>query len=160
MKTDGKKDFVTFSLGAVLKPINNITSIVTIVLALIAGISLLVSLMMIIATTYMSVTERTKEIGILRALGARKGDIRLLFVIETVMLGVASAILAIIVAFLGQGGVHSGVSDLLDKFHIIQISTGAVIGSVIIAIIIALFASLMPAGKAARLNPIEALSND
>ena len=115
---------------------------------------------MIIATTYMSVTERTKEIGILRALGARKGDIRLLFVIETVMLGVASAILAIIVAFLGQGGVNSGVSDLLDKFHIIQISTGAVIGSVIIAIIIALFASLMPAGKAARLNPIEALSND
>lgn len=160
LKTDGKKDFVTFSLGAVLKPINNITSIVTIVLALIAGISLLVSLMMIIATTYMSVTERTKEIGILRALGARKGDIRLLFVIETVMLGVASAILAIIVAFLGQGGVNSGVSDLLDKFHIIQISTGAVIGSVIIAIIIALFASLMPAGKAARLNPIEALSND
>jgi ABC-type antimicrobial peptide transport system permease subunit len=160
LKTDGKKDFVTFSLGAVLKPINNITSIVTIVLALIAGISLLVSLMMIIATTYMSVTERTKEIGILRALGARKGDIRLLFVIETVMLGIASAILAIIVAFLGQGGVNSGVSDLLDKFHIIQISTGAVIGSVIIAIIIALFASLMPAGKAARLNPIEALSND
>ena len=160
LKTDGKKDFVTFSLGAVLKPINNITSIVTIVLALIAGISLLVSLMMIIATTYMSVTERTKEIGILRALGARKGDIRLLFVIETVMLGVASAILAIIVAFLGQGGVNSGVSDLLDKFHIIQISTGAVIGSVIIAIVIALFASLMPAGKAARLNPIEALSND
>ena len=160
LKTDGKKDFVTFSLGAVLKPINNITSIVTIVLALIAGISLLVSLMMIIATTYMSVTERTKEIGILRALGARKGDIRLLFVIETVMLGIASAILAIIVAFLGQGGVNSGVSDLLDKFHIIQISTGAVIGSVIIAIVIALFASLMPAGKAARLNPIEALSND
>jgi ABC-type lipoprotein export system ATPase subunit/ABC-type antimicrobial peptide transport system permease subunit len=160
LKTDGKKDFVTFSLGAVLKPINNITSIVTIVLALIAGISLLVSLMMIIATTYMSVTERTKEIGILRALGARKEDIRLLFVIETVMLGIASAILAIIVAFLGQGGVNSGVSDLLDKFHIIQISTGAVIGSVIIAIIIALFASLMPAGKAARLNPIEALSND
>ena len=160
LKTDGKKDFVTFSLGAVLKPINNITSIVTIVLALIAGISLLVSLMMIIATTYMSVTERTKEIGILRALGARKGDIRLLFVIETVMLGVASAILAIIVAFLGQGGVNSGVSDLLDKFHIIQISTGAVIGSVIIAIVIALFDSLMPAGKAARLNPIEALSND
>ena len=160
LKTDGKKDFVTFSLGAVLKPINNITSIVTIVLALIAGISLLVSLMMIIATTYMSVTERTKEIGILRALGARKGDIRLLFVIETVMLGVASAILAIIVAFLGQGGVNSGVSDLLDEFHIIQISAGAVIGSVIIAIIIALFASLMPAGKAARLNPIEALSND
>ena len=160
LKTDGKKDFVTFSLDAVLKPINDITSIVTIVLALIAGISLLVSLMMIIATTYMSVAERTKEIGILRALGARKGDIRLLFVIETVILGLASAILGIIVAFMGEVGVNSGLSDLLDKYHIIQISTGAVIGSVIIAIVIALFASLMPAGKAARLNPIEALSND
>ncbi|GAX46823.1 ABC transporter ATP-binding protein/permease [Pseudolactococcus reticulitermitis] len=160
LKTDGKKDFVTFSLGTVLKPINNITSIVTIVLALVAGISLLVSLMMIIATTYMSVAERTKEIGILRALGARKGDIRLLFVIETVILGLASAILGIMVAFMGEVAVNSGVSDLLDKFHIIQISSGAVIGSVIIAIVIALFASLMPAGKAARLNPIEALSND
>ncbi|GAB2022601.1 ABC transporter ATP-binding protein/permease [Pseudolactococcus yaeyamensis] len=160
LKTDGKKDFVTFSLDTVLKPINDITSIVTIVLALVAGISLLVSLMMIIATTYMSVAERTKEIGILRALGARKGDIRLLFVIETVILGLASAILGITVAFLGEVAVNSGVSGLLDKFHIIQISTGAVIGSVVIAIIIALFASLMPAGKAARLNPIEALSND
>lgn len=160
LKTDGKKDFVTFSLGAVLKPINDITSIVTIVLAMIAGISLLVSLMMIIATTYMSVAERTKEIGILRALGARKGDIRWLFVIETIILGLASAVLGIIVALIGQTVVNSAVSNLLDKFHIIQVSAGAIIGSVIIAIVIALFASLMPAGKAANLNPIEALSND
>lgn len=160
LKTDGKKDFVTFSIGAVLKPINEVTSIVTIVLALVAGISLLVSLMMIIATTYMSVAERTKEIGILRALGARKSDIRLLFVIETVILGLASALLGIIVAFIGQVGVNSAVSSLLDKYQIIQISTAAIIASVVIAILIALIASLMPSGKAARLNPIEALSND
>lgn len=160
LKTDGKKDFVTFSLGSILKPINTITSIVSIVLALIAGISLLVSLMMIIATTYMSVAERTKEIGILRALGARKGDIRSLFVVETVILGLASAILGIIVAFIAQMVVNSAVSNLLDKYNIIQVSTAAIIGSIIIAIIIALFASLMPAGKAAKLNTIEALSND
>ncbi|GFH41650.1 ABC transporter ATP-binding protein [Lactococcus hodotermopsidis] len=160
LETDGHKDFVTFSVGAILKPINKITSIVSIVLALIAGISLLVSLMMIIATTYMSVAERTKEIGILRALGARRGDIRSLFVVETVLLGFASAVLGIIVAFIGQFGVNAAVSGLLDKFDIIQISLAAVIGSVIVAIVIALFASLMPAGKAAKLNPIEALSND
>ena len=160
LKTDGKKDFVTFSLGAVLEPINTITSIVTIVLAMIAGISLLVSLMMIIATTYMSVAERTKEIGILRALGARKKDIRWLFVIETIILGLASAVLGIIVALIGQTVVNSAVSNLIDKYNIIQVSAGAIIGSVIIAIVIALFASLMPAGKAANLNPIEALSND
>jgi ABC-type antimicrobial peptide transport system permease subunit len=127
---------------------------------MIAGISLLVSLMMIIATTYMSVAERTKEIGILRALGARKRDIRSLFVVETIILGLASAVLGIIVAFIGQVIVNSAVSNLLDKYSIIQVSAGAVIGSIIIAIIIALFASLMPAGKAASLNPIEALSND
>ena len=127
---------------------------------MIAGISLLVSLMMIIATTYMSVAERTKEIGILRALGARKRDIRSLFVVETIILGLASAALGIIVAFIGQAVVNSAVSNLLDKYSIIQVSAGAVIGSIIIAIIIALFASLMPAGKAASLNPIEALSND
>ena len=160
LKTNGKKDFVTFSVGTVLEPINTITSIVTIVLAMIAGISLLVSLLMIIATTYMSVAERTKEIGILRALGARKRDIRSLFVVETIILGLASAVLGIIVAFIGQVIVNSAVSNLLDKYSIIQVSAGAVIGSIIIAIIIALFASLMPAGKAASLNPIEALSND
>ena len=160
LKTNGKKDFVTFSVGTALEPINTITSIVTIVLAMIAGISLLVSLMMIIATTYMSVAERTKEIGILRALGARKRDIRSLFVVETIILGLASAVLGIIVAFIGQAVVNSAVSNLLDKYSIIQVSAGAVIGSIIIAIIIALFASLMPAGKAASLNPIEALSND
>ncbi|MDR1606290.1 MAG: ATP-binding cassette domain-containing protein [Streptococcaceae bacterium] len=160
LQTAGKKDFVTFSLGAMLKPINTITSIVSIVLALIAGISLLVSLMMIIATTYMSVAERTKEIGILRALGARKGDIRSVFVIETLILGLASAALAISVAFIGQFGVNSAVSSLLDHYNIIQVSGAAILGSVLVAMTIALFASLMPAGKASRINPIEALSND
>jgi ABC-type lipoprotein export system ATPase subunit/ABC-type antimicrobial peptide transport system permease subunit len=159
-KTKGKKDLVTYSISTALKPINEITDIVTIVLALIAGISLLVSLMMIIATTYMSVAERTKEIGILRSLGARKGDIRSLFVVETVILGLASAVLAIIVAFIGQAAVNAAVSGLLDKFDIIQISSVAITASVIIALVIALLASLMPASKAAKLNPIEALSND
>ncbi|WP_141565655.1 ABC transporter permease, partial [Streptococcus sobrinus] len=125
----------------------------------VAGISLLVSILMIVATTYMSVTERTKEIGVLRAMGARRKDIRRLFVNESLLLGVSANILAIITALAIQLLVNKLVYSTI-KFDIIQVSLATTISTVIIGLLIALIASLAPSGKAARLNPIDALASE
>ncbi len=157
LKNNGQNRFRVASIGDILDSIVQVTYIVSVVLALIAGISLLVSILMIIATTYMSVSERTKEIGILRAMGARRKDIRRLFVNESLLLGISANILAIITAFLAQIAVNKLVYGTI-KSEIIQISPTAVSVTVIIGILIALIASIAPASKAARLNPIEALA--
>ncbi|GBG96438.1 ABC transporter ATP-binding protein/permease [Lactococcus termiticola] len=159
IKENGQKVYVTQGVGAILDTINNITSIVAAVLASIAGISLIVSIFMIVVTTYMSVAERTKEIGVLRALGARRKDIRRLFTSESVILGLVAAVIGIVLAFLGQAAINAGLHSLVGG-NIVQIQLGQVIFAIVIAIIIALLASLAPAGRAAKLNTIDALAAD
>ena len=159
LKKNGKVLYSITGVGATLNSIVQITYIVGVVLALVAGISLLVSILMIVATTYMSVTERTKEIGVLRAMGARRKDIRRLFVNESLLLGVSANILAIITALAIQLLVNKLVYSSI-KFDIIQVSLATTISTVIIGLLIALIASLAPSGKAARLNPIDALASE
>lgn len=159
LKKNGKVLYSITGVGATLNSIVQITYIVGVVLALVAGISLLVSILMIVATTYMSVTERTKEIGVLRAMGARRKDIRRLFVNESLLLGVSANILAIITALAIQLLVNKLVYSTI-KFDIIQVSLATTISTVIIGLLIALIASLAPSGKAARLNPIDALASE
>lgn len=158
IKIDGKKAFTTFSLSSILDIITNITNIVSYVLAAIAGISLVVSIFMIVVTTYMSVAERTKEIGVIRALGGRKKDISRLFTSESLILGLSSAAIAILVAYLGEFLINKALAGFLGGIDIVQISLGHVIFAIIIAVLIALLASLAPSGRAARLNTIEALA--
>lgn len=159
-KIDGSKAFITYSATGFLDVFTNITSIVSYLLAAIAGISLIVSIFMIIVTTYMSVAERTKEIGVIRALGGRRKDISRPFTAESFILGLLSATLAIVIAYLGEFIINSALSNLLDRARIVEISTGNIIFAVIIAVLIALLASLAPSSRAARLNTIEALSAD
>ncbi|EHJ53042.1 ATP-binding cassette domain-containing protein [Streptococcus macacae] len=159
LKSNHKTLYSIEGIGGILDNIVQIVYIVSFVLALVAGISLLVSILMIIATTYMSVAERTKEIGILRAMGARRKDIRRLFVNESLLLGISANLLAIMTVFLVQYGVNKLVYNTI-KFDIIQVSATATLVTVLIGIIIALLASIAPAGKAARLNPIEALASE
>lgn len=114
---------------------------------------------MIIVTMYMSVAERTKEIGILRALGERRKDIRRLFTAESLMIGLFSAFLGLILAWLFSIVLNNFVYDLI-KFDIVQINLSNVIFAILISLFISLLAALLPARKASRLNPIDALSAD
>ncbi|AGV72617.1 ATP-binding cassette domain-containing protein [Lactococcus cremoris] len=160
LKINGTKAFVTYSVTSFLDVITNITNIVSYVLAAIAGISLIVSIFMIVVTTYMSVAERTKEIGVIRALGGRKKDISRLFTAESLILGLSSAAIAIGFAYLGQFLINKVLSSFLEGASIVQISGGHIIFAIIIAVLIALLASLAPSGRAARLNTIEALASE
>lgn len=159
IEINGKRAFVGMSIGDILDTINTITSLASYVLAAIAGISLLVSAIMIIVTTYMSVAERTKEIGVLRALGARSKDVRRLFTNESLLIGLISAVLGLVAAYAGQALMNVALYNLI-KFNIVQVSIGNVIFAIVISLLIALLASLVPSRKAAKLNTIDALAAD
>ncbi|GEA76365.1 ABC transporter ATP-binding protein [Latilactobacillus sakei] len=158
-KVDGKtqKDYQITGVGAILDSINTYLKLAFYVLAGIAGISLLVSAIMIIVVLYISVSERTKEIGILRAIGARKKDIRHLFMSEAFLIGLFSSILGALIAWGGQALVNV-VAQPLTHMPIVAITGGYVIFGIVISIVISLLAALAPSRKAAKLDPIEALS--
>jgi len=155
----GNRLFQAITIGSILDTINTIVSLATNVLAAIAAISLIVSALMIIVTMFMSVSERTKEIGILRALGESKKDVRNLFTSESLLIGLASFILAVVLAF-GFGAALNAALYSIAKFDMIQISVGNVIVTLILALVISFLAALLPARRAAKLNPIDALSAD
>ncbi|MFL2029018.1 ABC transporter ATP-binding protein/permease [Loigolactobacillus zhaoyuanensis] len=159
LKDNGKYNYGAITVGDILDTVNQYVSIASIVLAAIAGISLIVSALMIIVTMYMSVSERTKEIGILRALGERKKDIRRLFTAESVLIGLFSAALSLILAYAAMLGLNHVLYGIV-KFNMVQITPGNVIFTVVAAIVISFIAALLPARKASRLNPIDALSAD
>ncbi|TPR54996.1 ABC transporter ATP-binding protein/permease [Apilactobacillus kunkeei] len=157
IKVNGKKAYSIQGAGAIVSTLNTYINLAVYVLAAIAGISLLVSAIMIIVVLYISVAERTKEIGILRALGATKGNIRMLFVSQSLFLGVFSSVSAVIISYLLQFGINSAVHGMID-YSIIQISLGNAIFGIVVAIIINLLASILPSNKGAKLDPIESLS--
>ncbi|KRL95112.1 ABC transporter ATP-binding protein/permease [Limosilactobacillus equigenerosi] len=159
VQVNGKYAYGTFTVGSVLKTVNTYVKLATGVLAAIAGISLLVSALMIIVTMYMSVSERTKEIGILRALGERERDIRWLFTAEALLIGLFSGALALVLGFGAQALINHNVYGLI-KYEIVQISGANVVTALVAALVISFIAAALPARRAAKLNPIDALSAD
>lgn len=154
---NNKRLFGAITVGSMLKRINTYVRLASDVLAGVAGISLLVSALMIIVTMYMSVSERTKEIGILRALGGRKKDVRRLFTSESILIGLFGAVFALIITLIATAAINHGFYPLI-KYQIIQLTTSNVIFAFAAAIVIAWLAALLPSRRAANLNPIDALA--
>ncbi|MFT8708431.1 MAG: FtsX-like permease family protein, partial [Sporolactobacillus sp.] len=143
-------------VGSFLDTLTLYISIASYVLAAIAGISLLVSAIMIIVVLYISVTERTKEIGVLRALGARRKDIRHLFFSEASLLGLFSGVLGVVLAEL-----VAAIGNALAKPHmhvaLLDVSGGYIAFGIIVSVVISVVAGLAPSSKAANLDPVESL---
>lgn len=153
------KTYTITGVGAILDTLNTYISLAFYVLAAIAGISLLVSAIMIIVVLYISVSERVKEIGILRAIGARRRDIRHLFVSEAFFIGLFSSLLGAGIALLVELGINHITNDKID-YSIVNITPDYLIFGIVVSIVISLIAALMPSRQASRLDPVEALSAD
>ena len=134
-------------------------NIVTIVLAGIAGISLLVSSIMILVVLYISVVERTKEIGLLRAIGARNKDIKRIFVSEAFLIGISSGILGTISSFIISILVNKASMNVFDM-KVMNITGGYVIIGIGISVIVSMLAGLSPANKASKLDPVDSLRTE
>ena len=133
--------------------------VISYVLAAIAGISLVVSAIMILVVLYISVVERTSEIGVLKAIGARRKDIRRIFVTEAFLIGVAGGLTGVLGAFIIQTIGNIVTQNMFDVDVSIMTFNYAFFG-IMTSIIISILAGLFPSGKAAKLDPIESLRHE
>jgi len=138
---------------------NQMIDILTYVLSGIAAISLVVSAIMIIVVMYISVVERTKEIGIIKAIGAREKDIRRIFVSEAFLIGFFSGAIGIAFSYVLAKGINI-MSNKLFGLSLVLIKNFYGILGVGVSIVISTLAGLLPANKAAKLDPVESLRRE
>ena len=131
----------------------------SIALAIISGISLIVALIMITVVLYMSVSERTREIGVLKSIGARKKDIKLIFSTESLLVGVFSGVIGIIFSGI-VGAIMIVVLNALLGFAPIAMMWYYFVGALVISVIISVLAGLYPSSRAAKLDPVVSLRHE
>jgi putative ABC transport system permease protein len=149
---DGRDDdFNIFNQKEIADTVGSISRVITLLLGAISGISLLVGGIGIMNIMLVSVTERTREIGIRIAIGAQPGDIRLQFLIEAITLSLLGGILGVL---FGLGA--SKLVAVVAHFNAI-VSAGSIILAFGVSFVIGVFFGFYPARKAAALDPIDAL---
>ena len=139
---------------------SNIMNAVTYVLIAFSAISLIVSSIMIGIITYISVLERTKEIGILRALGARKKDVTRVFNAETFIIGLTSGLLGIIIARLLLIPANAILLELTDLENVARMNPYHALLLIIVSLILTLIGGFIPAIVASKKDPVEALRTE
>ena len=144
---------------ALMDIINTALDTLTYSMSGISGISLFVSGIMILVVLHISVVERTKEIGVLKAIGARRKDIKRIFVSEAFLIGLVSGIVGVCFAIAIGLGINAISSHLIDA-NLSQITIPHIILGVSTSVIISMLSGLLPASKAAKLDPVESLRRD
>ena len=147
-------------VGVLMSSVTNIVNIIRDVLIGFVSISLVVSSIMIGIITYISVLERTKEIGILRAIGASKKDVSRVFNAETLIVGLFSGLIGIGVTILLNIPINIIIHSIADVKHIASLPLAGAIGLVIISVILTLIAGLIPSRMASKKDPVEALRTE
>ncbi len=151
----GEKDFFTSSSDTILKTVKKTTATLTVLISAIAVISLVVGGIGVMNIMLVSVTERTHEIGIRMAVGARQSDIRQQFLIEAVLVCLGGGVIGIVLSY-GVGFLFSlFVTAIVMKFSLLSLSS-AFLCSTLIGVLF----GFLPARNAARLDPIEALARE
>ncbi len=161
-KADDKIQYLDAS-GMMLDMVKQIIDIVSIVLVCFASISLVVSSIMIGIITYVSVVERTKEIGVLRAIGARKIDIGNVFNAETATIGITAGVMGVVIAAILSIPINAIIRHFAKGYvlgNIVLLSPVAGIVLVLISTLLTIVAGLIPARIAAKKDPVTALRSE
>ena len=159
-KKENDKITYTDTVGMMMKSVTSIVNIISYVLIAFVGISLVVSSIMIGIITYISVLERRKEIGILRAIGARKKDISRVFNAESIIEGLAAGSLGIIITFLISFIVNIIVLKMFDIKNIMNLPIISALILIFISVFLTFIAGLVPAKIASRKDPVIALREE
>ena len=151
----GRKDFYVLNTDSIRQTIEATTQTMTLLISSIAVISLVVGGIGVMNIMLVSVTERTREIGVRMAVGARQGDIQQQFLIEAVLVCLIGGVLGILVA-LGFGQLFARASSNFQMVY----SHGSMVAAFVCATLIGVVFGFLPARSAARLDPVEALARE
>ncbi|MBI4018828.1 MAG: ABC transporter permease [Candidatus Aenigmarchaeota archaeon] len=153
----GEDLFIALTSDQLIERINSVFSVMSVVLGGIAAISLIVAAFGIMNTMLMSVMERTKEIGTLKAVGAQNKDIILLFLIESSIVGMMGGIMGVVIGF-GITIIIAGTAQSIIGITVaVYADYGLMMFAIFFAAAIGIISGTYPAYKAAKLNPVEAL---
>ncbi len=147
-------------VGVMMSGVSTIVDVISYVLMAFVSISLIVSSIMIGIITYISVLERTKEIGILRAIGASKKDISRVFNAETFIEGLTAGVMGILITLLLTIPINIIIKNLAGISNIAVLPVGGAIILVIISVLLTMIAGLIPSRMASKKDPVEALRVD
>ena len=147
-------------VGMLMSSVTDIVDIISYVLISFVSISLVVSSIMIGIITYISVLERTKEIGILRAIGASKKDVSRVFNAETLIIGFTSGMFGILITVLLNIPINIIIKKLTGVSNITQLPLNGAIILIMISVILTIIAGLIPAKLASKKDPVEALRSE
>mgnify|MGYP000930537877 FL=1 len=147
-------------IQTIMSSITTMVGVITTVLVGFVAISLIVSSIMIAIITYISVLERTKEIGILRAMGASKKDIRRIFTAETAIEGFISGVLGIAITLLATIPINGVVAKMTNVENVAQLPWEAALILIGISIVLTMLAGLIPSRIAAKKDPVESLRSE
>ena len=159
-KSDEDKIIYTDYASTVTALSGGIMNGITLVLVGFSSVSLIVSSIMISIITYISVLERTKEIGILRSLGARKKDISRVFNAETAIIGFTSGLMGIGIAYLLTFPINVVIKNATNLDSVARLNIYHAVLMIIISIVITVIGGLIPAKMASKKDPVEALRTE
>ena len=155
---EGEEDFSVETPLQSINSVNTILSVINIVISSIAGLSLFIGGIGIANTMYTSVLERTKEIGIMKSIGAKQKDILSIFLIESGLLGLIGGIIGTIIGLALAFGLSFLVNSNLGNFDLkVSLSIPLIIGAILFSFIIGIISGVTPAIQASKLKPVEAL---
>ena len=157
LSQDKQENIISYSdtVGSMMSTISTIISAITYVLIAFVGVSLVVSSIMIGIITYISVLERTKEIGIRMAIGAKQLDILQQFLIEAILICIAGGLMGVALSLLVGWGFNTFSTDFGMDF-----STTSIVLALLCSTSIGVIFGYMPAKNASNLNPIDALASE
>ena len=164
MEQEGKEESkitYTDTVGTLMSSVTQIVDIISYVLIAVVAVSLVVSSIMIGVITYISVLERKKEIGILRAIGASKRNVSQVFNAETCIIGLCAGLLGVGITWLLLIPVNMVIHHLagIDNINAILSGKDALI-LVVISVVLTVLGGLIPSGKASRNDPVTALRTE
>ena len=163
MSSEGQEDKVityTDLVGTLMSSVTDIVNMISYVLIAFVAISLVVSSIMIGIITYISVLERKKEIGILRSIGASKGDISRVFNAETLIVGFSAGLIGVGLTALACIPANAIVYANFDVANVASLPLGAAVILVVISMVLTFLAGLIPSSAASRKDPVEALRSE
>lgn len=161
-KKQTKSNVITYNdfIGTMLSSVTSVVNIISYVLIAFVSVSLIVSSIMIGIITYISVLERTKEIGILRSIGASKKDITRVFNAETFIIGLISGVLGILITLVLNVPISVVVENMTGVAHIAKLPVNGAVFLILIDLVLTILAGLIPSKIASKKDPVEALRSE